>query len=142
MLGSIHNLQTIILSQIMLHHRKFYLGALKAQPCHSLPFRPCRTNLDPLRLTSATTCLPYSTTGYGDGEGDPRGQDPNAQGVNQRSRELEHPGPPQHGKTSNSHSSNKSNSSKPESQNQRQEKKESAYGSLKESPNKPRTRVK
>ncbi|KAJ5090474.1 hypothetical protein N7532_009158 [Penicillium argentinense] len=41
----------------------------------------------------------YSTTGYGDGEGDPHGQDPTAQGVNRRTREIEHPGPSQHKKS-------------------------------------------
>ncbi|KAJ5295246.1 hypothetical protein PENANT_c001G00265 [Penicillium antarcticum] len=39
--------------------------------------------------------LPYSTGGYGDsdGKGDPEGKNPTAQGVNRRTREMEHPGP-------------------------------------------------
>ena len=33
-----------------------------------------------------------STGGYGDGAGDPRGENPMAQGVSSVTRELEHPG--------------------------------------------------
>lgn len=36
----------------------------------------------------------FSTGGYGDDSGDPRSKHPEAQGVSQRSREIEHPGPP------------------------------------------------
>ncbi|KAJ5881016.1 uncharacterized protein N7473_012069 [Penicillium subrubescens] len=46
----------------------------------------------------------YSTQGYGDGKGDPAGENPTEQGVSQRTRELEHPGPEQSKKKSSSDS--------------------------------------
>jgi hypothetical protein len=49
----------------------------------------------------------YSTQGYGDGKGDPAGENPTEQGVSQRTRELEHPGPEQSKKKSSSDSSQK-----------------------------------
>jgi len=124
----------------MLNHRGICVRALQTHPCRSLPFQLYREKPDGLELKSATTRLPYSTTGYGDGEGDPKGQDPVAQGVNRRSRELEHPGPSQHNESSNSQSSSHSKTPS-EPQKQDQEKKEDTTGSAKGSPNKPRTRV-
>lgn len=44
----------------------------------------------------------YSTQGYGDGKGDPAGESPTEQGVSQRTRELEHPGPEQSKKKASS----------------------------------------
>ncbi|KAF3384672.1 hypothetical protein F1880_002415 [Penicillium rolfsii] len=58
--------------------------------------------------TATTTYLGrafYSTQGYGDGKGDPAGENPTEQGVSQRTRELEHPGPEQFKKKSSSESS-------------------------------------
>lgn len=77
----------------MLKYRTIYskatnLGGLLP---HQRPLR----KLDAIRLgTTTITKLPYSTGGYGDPEGDPHGENPASQGVNRRSRELEHPGPP------------------------------------------------
>lgn len=122
----------------MFNHRGICLRALKTQPSRSLSVRSCRARLDTLRSNPATTRLSYSTTGYGDGEGDPRGQDPNAQGVNKRSRELEHPGPEQQ----KNKGSKQSNPSKPEAQTRSQEKQDRANGAGKGSSQKPRTNVK
>lgn len=77
--------------------------------------------------------LQYSTTGYGDMEGDPY----EAQGVNRRTRELEHPGPSQQ-HNADLESSNGSNTllkhpSHIQSQLNRQEASEAA----KEWPNRP-----
>ncbi|KAJ5682028.1 uncharacterized protein N7477_001968 [Penicillium maclennaniae] len=121
----------------MPNHR-ICLRALKTQPSRSLSSPSCRVRLNPLRTNLATTRLPYSTTGYGDGEGDPRGQDPTSQGVNQRSRELEHPGPEQ----VKQKDSSQSNQSEHEAQGKTQEKKERADESAKANSQKARSHVK
>jgi hypothetical protein len=52
-------------------------------------------------LSSSTIATPhlgralYSAQGYGDGKGDPAGENPTEQGVSRRTREIEHPGPEQ-----------------------------------------------
>jgi hypothetical protein len=86
----------------MLRYHKITFGSPLLRPFVSGSGRP-------LLLSSATTTRHpsralYSTQGYGDGKGDPAGEDPVKQGVSQRTRELEHPGPEQAKKKSSTNS--------------------------------------
>lgn len=76
----------------MLQYRTIYSKATNLGA--RLPHQKSLRKLDALRPGTTIPKLPYSTQGYGDPEGDPHGENPASQGVNRRSRELEHPGPP------------------------------------------------
>ncbi|KAJ5580626.1 hypothetical protein VI817_009702 [Penicillium citrinum] len=93
----------------MFNHRGIYRAAVKCQPYRSLLQTHQAQNIP--HIQSISSLRKYSTQGYGDDKGDPHAEDPQAQGVSQRSRELEHPGPSQYRKKpSDSQSSNQSGS--------------------------------
>lgn len=67
---------------------------LQSRPhLHRQPRKPCY-----LLLGALNTTIRLSTSGYGDDISDPRAEHPQSQGVSQRSRDIEHPGPRGHEK--------------------------------------------
>jgi hypothetical protein len=108
----------------MLRHLATYPKATPARLIRSrLVYRQTYPRkLDTVPLRPNLQSLPYSTGGYGDsdGNGDPLGKNPASQGVNRRTREIEHPGPsPPDTRSANSKSSDPSmSSSKPTKANE------------------------
>jgi hypothetical protein len=109
----------------MLNHLAIYPKAISARmtrPSLLLPHQTYLQKLDTVHPRQALKSLPYSTGGYGDGDGkgDPQNKDPASQGVSPRTREMEHPGPsPPDTRSANSKTSETSkSSSKPTNRNE------------------------
>lgn len=94
----------------MFNPRGVCRAAIKSQPYRSL-FQANHIQKT-YQIHPIASLRNYSTQGYGDDKGDPHAEDPQAQGVSERSRELEHPGPPQHKKKSSDSQSSGSESGK------------------------------